>query len=511
MDRDDGLERVHRTRSCRHSGAQRPGARSPGNRSLGARSPQPGANKVVSRLSLSRLGSDYGMLVVLLLLCVYYSLATLTEQSLTGAAAAEAIAASIDDRDQNIFIAARGNPEDVRFVRALEDRLRSEGAVVLGSATGEPHAVRRALEEAAAEQSVDVIATTPEFATVMRNVGARVSGASGAQIVTARTYRWPAFLRADNLRNVANQIVVIAIIAVGMTMVIITAGIDLSVGSLIALSAVVAAWLIRAMGGVAASVPEMILASLLAILICGLVGLFSGLVITQFSVPPFIATLGMMLVASGLAYIIARGESIYDIPDSYVWLGRGADFLSIPNAVVLMVLIYVAAHILMTRTKLGRYIYAVGGNPEAARLSGIRVSLVLLFVYMVSGLMAGLGGIVQASQLKSGAPTYGLLYELYVIAAVVVGGTSLSGGHGRITGTLVGAFIIGVIQNGMNLTGVESYTQKVVLGFVILGAVLIDMLKKREWWGKAPGAGRRAPRSGKALGSGLRAPGSGTA
>ena len=147
-----------------------------------------------------------------------------------------------------------------------------------------------------------------------------------------------------------------------------------------------------------------------------------------------------------------------------MWLGRGADLFSIPNAVVLMVIIYVLAHILMTRTTLGRYIYAVGGNPEAARLSGIRVGLVLLFVYTICGMMAGLGGIVQASQLKSGAPTYGLLYELYVIAAVVVGGTSLQGGEGKITGTLIGAFIIAVIQNGMNLTGVESYTQKVVLG-----------------------------------------------
>jgi ribose transport system permease protein len=213
---------------------------------------------------------------------------------------------------------------------------------------------------------------------------------------------------------------------------------------------------------------------------CGLVGLATGLTITRFKVPPFITTLAVMLVASGFAYILSRGESIYEIPDSYVWLGRGADLFSIPNAVILMAIIYALAHILMTRTTLGRYIYAVGGNPEAARLSGIRVDAVLLFVYTVCGMLAGLGGIVQASQLKSGAPTYGLLYELYVIAAVVVGGTSLSGGEGRIMGTLVGAFIIAVIQNGMNLTGVESYTQKVVLGVVILLAVLLDMLKQRS-------------------------------
>ncbi|MHC4202615.1 MAG: ABC transporter permease, partial [Planctomycetota bacterium] len=146
-----------------------------------------------------------------------------------------------------------------------------------------------------------------------------------------------------------------------------------------------------------------------------------------------------------------------------------------------MVILYAGAHVLMTRTVLGRYIYAAGGNAEAARLSGVPVRRVVLFVYAACGTLAGLGGVVQASQLQSGAPTYGVMYELYVIAAVVVGGTSLAGGQGKILGTLIGAFIIAVIQNGMNLTGVESYTQNVVLGLVILGAVLLDMLKKRGW------------------------------
>jgi ribose transport system permease protein len=144
-----------------------------------------------------------------------------------------------------------------------------------------------------------------------------------------------------------------------------------------------------------------------------------------------------------------------------------------------MIGLYVVAHLLMSKTTIGRYIYAVGGNPEAARLAGIRVNGILMFVYIVCGMLAGLGGVIMASQLKSGAPTYGLTYELYVIAAVVVGGTSLMGGEGRIFGTLIGAFIIAVIQNGMNLTNVESYTQKVVLGLVILGAVLLDQLRQR--------------------------------
>jgi ribose transport system permease protein len=151
----------------------------------------------------------------------------------------------------------------------------------------------------------------------------------------------------------------------------------------------------------------------------------------------------------------------------------------VPNAVVLMLLLYGLAHILMSRTTLGRYLYAVGGNREAAHLSGVPVDRVLLFAYVACAVLAGLGGVIMASQLKSGSPTYGGMYELYVIAAVVVGGTSLRGGEGSMLGTLVGAFIIAVIQNGMNLTNVESYTQKVVLGLVILGAVLLDRFRHR--------------------------------
>ena len=146
-----------------------------------------------------------------------------------------------------------------------------------------------------------------------------------------------------------------------------------------------------------------------------------------------------------------------------------------------MVILYLLAHLVMSRTTMGRYIYAVGGNTEAARLSGVPVKKVLLWVYALCGALAGLGGVIMASQFRSGDPKYGLMYELYVIAAVVVGGTSLAGGKGKIFGTLIGAFIIAVIQNGMNLTGVQSYTQKVVLGTVLLLAVLLDMMKKRGW------------------------------
>lgn len=265
-------------------------------------------------------------------------------------------------------------------------------------------------------------------------------------------------------------------------MVIITAGIDLSVGSFIALSAVICAWLIREVGGgPEASAFAMTACCGAAIAACGLLGAFSGLMITQFAIPPFIVTLGMMLVGSGLAFIIADGQSIYQVPDSFVWLGRGDDFLGLPNAVFLMILLYAIAHVAMTKMRIGRYVYATGGNAVAAKLSGVPIKRVLITVYTTCGCLAGLGGVITASQLKSGSPTYGLMYELYVIAAVVVGGTSLAGGEGKILGTLIGAFIIAVIQNGMNLTGVESYTQKVVLGLVILGAVLLDRVKKLGW------------------------------
>jgi ribose transport system permease protein len=155
------------------------------------------------------------------------------------------------------------------------------------------------------------------------------------------------------------------------------------------------------------------------------------------------------------------------------WLGQGTTG-GIPNTVILLVLLYLIAHVFMSHTRTGRYIYAVGGNVEAARLSGVPVKYIITFVYVISGIAAGLGGSIQASQLNTGTPNMGLMYELYVIAAVVVGGTSLSGGTGKILGTLIGVFVISVIQNGMNLLGMESYTQQVVLGLVILIAVLLD-------------------------------------
>lgn len=445
----------------------------------------------VGGLALSKgargLSASYGMAVVLLLLCVYYSWATLQVQQPEGDAAAQAVALQIQasaPKGAPVMIVGRDSDVDRLFAVGMKQRLQAAGYTVAAQVLGDPRAARLALQKAAEQNlKLGAIATTPACAewTVLRDVGQKYPGLAGAKLFYAESYRWPLFLQRENLLNIANQIAVVAVIAVGMTLVIVTGGIDLSVGSLVALAAVVTTMLIRDSGGVDASGGTMIGAGLAGIAMCAGIGLLSGAAITAFKLPPFIATLGVMQIASGLAFILAKGASIYEVPDAFTALGRGKTFLGLPNAVLLMAAIYILAHILMSRTKLGRYIYAVGGNIEAARLSGVRVAPVLLLVYTVSGAMAGLGGVVLASQLKSGAPTYGVSYELYVIAAVVVGGTSLSGGQGKIFGTLIGAFIIAVIQNGMNLTGVESYTQRVVLGVVILGAVLLDMLKHRDW------------------------------
>ncbi|MBN2310279.1 MAG: ABC transporter permease [Candidatus Hydrogenedentes bacterium] len=435
-----------------------------------------------------RFLSEYGMLFALLALCAFFSYATWTEQHPNGPKAGRALGSELAERRGTairVLIVARDSEEDVAFAEALGARLEAFGVRVVGTVNGEATDARRVLEEAAAAgQGIDVIACNHATASwrLFDGLGEKFPAFADTAVVCPRSYYWPNFLKGDNLLNVANQIVVIAILAIGMTMVIITGGIDLSVGSLVALSAVFAARLIRdAAGAEDATALAMVLCSLAGIGLCGAMGLFSGLMVYLFAIPPFIVTLGMMLVASGAAFILAEGQSIYEIPASYLWLGRGSIAFGVPNAVLLMALLYILAHTVMTHTAFGRHVYAVGGNSEGARLSGVPIGVVLVAVYGVSGVMAGLGGIVCASQLKSAAPTYGLMYELYVIAAVVVGGTSLRGGEGRIFGTLIGAFIIAVIQNGMNLTGVESYTQRIVLGLVILGAVLLDVLKNRGW------------------------------
>lgn len=432
----------------------------------------------------SRLMSNYGMLAVLLLLVVLFSALTVREQHPQGRAAGRSLGHTLlrDPASSGgaILVYARGGVDDLRFVESLRREVERGNRPIARTVIGEPTDLRAALADLdlPAAGPAPVLATIEAYAPLARSVLGDVPGGERVQVATPPTWRWPTFLLIDNLRNVANQITVIAIVAIGMTMVIISGGIDLSVGSLIALSAVASAGIIERSGGGAAGGATIALACAAGMALCGLFGLASGFFVTRFAVPPFIATLAVMQVASGLAYILSKGRPIYQLPDSVVVLGRGTlPGAGIPYSVLLMAVLFIAAHALMTKTVIGRHIYAVGGNPEAARLAGVRVPRTLHFVYAVTGILAGLGGIITASQLKSGAPTYGLMYELYVIAAVVVGGTSLNGGEGRVLGTLIGAFIIAVIQNGMNLTNVESYTQKIVLGVVILSAVLLDRVK----------------------------------
>lgn len=418
-----------------------------------------------------------GMLLVLLLLAVFLGFATLADQNPNDGDAGIRLAKTCDG-SKNILIVVRPSEEDAIFAQAIETQTIMQKGRVVEIIKGTPSEARACLERLQKEGvKLDFIVCNHFTATwsIFENMNTKFPGLGDVKIIEPASYRWPNFFKRDNLVNIVNQIAVIAILAVGMTFVILTGGIDLSVGAMIAFSAVLVARLIRDYGGgVEAHAPALIGCSIAAVGVCALLGMFSGTMVAYFSIPPFITTLAMMLIAGGMAYLISDGQSIDRVPESFMWLGRGSTLMRIPVAVVLTAIIYLIAHLAMTRTVFGRYVYAVGGNREAARLSGVSVLCVLILVYTLSGALAGLGGVVMASQLKSGAPTYGHMYELYVIAAVVVGGTSLAGGEGKITGTLIGALILAVIQNGMNLLGFDSNTQKCILGGVLLLAILLD-------------------------------------
>ena len=431
---------------------------------------------------MKKLLDNYGIFWVLIGLCVFFSALTLKKQTPSGSAAVNQVFQSLEDgysKDALIVVAGAQNQGSAEFAQTLTDRLNASGYSNVKTKIGLPLDFRSLIQELEdAGEPAQVIATTEDLLkwTIVSSLSDYFPESGKAEIVTPESYLWPDFLKRANLLAIVDRIVVIAVIAIGMTMVIITGGIDLSVGSLIALSAVIATVIMKSMGGLEASAWTIPIGFLVGILCCGAVGGFGGYLVHRFRVAPFITTLGVMLMARGLAFMITGGFSIYQVPSGLTWLGQGTS-LGIPNTVILLIVLYITAHIFMSRTRYGRYIYAVGGNEEAARLSGVPIRLILILVYIASGAAAGLGGCIQASQLNTGTPNLGVMYELYVIAAVVVGGTSLSGGIGRIFGTLIGAFIISVLQNGMNLLGIESYTQQVVLGGVILAAVLIDKMR----------------------------------
>jgi ribose transport system permease protein len=282
----------------------------------------------------------------------------------------------------------------------------------------------------------------------------------------------PHFLTVSNLLNVLEQTSINAIVAVGMTFVIISAGIDLSVGSVLAFSGIALARAIEA--GLPA--PVAIAIALVAGLSCGVL---NGLLVTYGRLPPFIATLGMMSIARGAALMLAEGRPISGFSEGFRSLAT-ARVLMIPAPVIITAIIYVVAHFVLSRTIFGRAAYAIGGNEEAARLSGVQVRFHKTLIYGVAGLTSAAAAVILTARLDSAQPTAGTMYELDAIAATVIGGTSLMGGEGTLMGAVIGALIMGVLRNGLNLLNVSSFFQQVVIGVVIIAAVLVDMSLKRR-------------------------------
>jgi len=285
-------------------------------------------------------------------------------------------------------------------------------------------------------------------------------------------YLIPSFLTFQNFTNVLRQVSITAIIAVGMTFVIITEGIDISVGSIVALCGVIAALALKS------NIP--IFPSVLLALIVGIVvGLFNGVLVAYGRVLPFVATLGTMYLVRGGVLIIAKGQAIWDLPDQFVKIGTGY-FLGIPIPVITMLVIYTLGYVLLRHFTFGRYVLSIGGDEESAMLCGIPIRKIKLLTYGLCGLLSGVAGVILAGRLGSGQPSVGQGYELVAIAAAVIGGNSLSGGKGSVLGTLIGAFILGVVSNALNLWGVASFFQTVITGGIVIVAVLADKLKKNK-------------------------------
>ena len=283
----------------------------------------------------------------------------------------------------------------------------------------------------------------------------------------------PYFFNFDNLITVIKQTAVIGIIAIGVTFVIITGGIDLSLGSVVAVSGVVAGYTL------ASGAPN-IVGVLVGTLIGLLCGVLSGFLVAYGELPAFIATLGMMMSARGMSLVLTQGRPVYLAGNKTFNLIHNYNlFKVIPLPVIYLVVIAIVAHYILKRTAIGRYVFATGSNEDAARLSGINVQMVKLVVYSVSGLMSGLSGILLVARLNSAQPAIGSGYELDAIAAAVIGGTSLSGGEGQIIGTIIGALIMSTMKNGLNLMHVSQFWQQVIIGIVVIMAVYIDIKRRK--------------------------------
>lgn len=282
------------------------------------------------------------------------------------------------------------------------------------------------------------------------------------------------FMTWGNWTDILRQTAINGILAIGMTYVVLTAGIDLSVGAILAFAGIVSASLVSGdqPHGLATGIAA-------ALCVGGGLGAINGLLVARFSVPPFVATLGMLSVARGFTFIYNGGMPVSDLPSQFLSIGGGRVW-QIPVPVLIFVSVIVVFWLVLRTTTYGRYIYAVGGNAKSAKTSGIGTRKIIFSVYVISGLLAGLAGLVLAARTTAALPQAGLSYELDAIAAVVIGGTSLSGGAGSLGGTVIGALLIGVINNGLNLLGVSSYYQQVVKGVIIVGAVLLDASRKKN-------------------------------
>lgn len=289
------------------------------------------------------------------------------------------------------------------------------------------------------------------------------------------------FLTGRNALNVLRQTSINGVLAIGMTFVILTRGIDLSVGSVVALTGVVAAsFATTASNGMIPGAPWPAVVALAIGISVGMgCGAISGVIVSRFRVPAFVATLGMLSAARGLTLLYSGGRPVPGLSAGFRWIGTG-DVLGIPVPILVLLAVFAGAWFVLSQTRFGRHVYAVGGNPHAAKVSGLPVERIRLLVYVISGGLAGLAGMILAARTGSALPQAGVAYELDAIAAVVIGGTSLAGGVGRVTGTLVGALLIGVMNNGLDLMGVESYYQQVIKGVLIVAAVMLDQSRNRQ-------------------------------
>lgn len=282
----------------------------------------------------------------------------------------------------------------------------------------------------------------------------------------------PNFLKTTNILNILRQVSINGILAIGMSLVCLTGGIDLSVGSIVAFSGILTAGMLNN-----TELPIFVIA-LIAVIVGCIMGMINGYFVAYWNAPAFVVTLSMLTVGRGLTYIYCDGKPISKLPAEFLVIGKGS-ILGLPIPTIVLFAVFIIFSVMLSKFKLGRYIYAVGGNPQAAMVSGINVKKVLLLVYMFSGMCCGVAAVVLTARVSAGLATAGDGYELNAIAATVIGGTSLSGGTGKLWGTLLGALLLGMVNTGLDLLNVTSYYQQVVRGLIILGAILIDTRRNK--------------------------------